>query len=395
MGNSIAATEPHHDDVGLNAASHTGFYGPAAWIEGRALKQIEDVAALKGITRIASFPDLHPGRYGPVGMAALSDRLHPLLVGNDIGCGMSLFELDMPVRRLRLDKVADRLRGLEGQWDGPAGARLDQAGIDPSIAPHSLGTVGGGNHFCELQAIEEIFAEGMPDKAATYVLVHSGSRSYGEAVLSSVSDGSGLDLDPHSEEGLRYLSAHDTAVRWAALNRAVIAERAAMAIRCDVRLICDVPHNLVRQTAEGWVHYKGAAAPDAGGLAPVAGSRDSLSYIVRALPGLATSLGGISHGAGRKYDRASMHHRGGATRAERDAMERNRWGGRIVCEDRDLLLEEAAGAYKDAGRVVDDLADHGLASRVASMRPVVTFKRARNEDEDRGSREQRGQRRRT
>jgi release factor H-coupled RctB family protein len=60
-------------------------------------------------------------------------------------------------------------------------------------------------------------------------------------------------------------------------------------------------------------------------------------------------------------------------------MERNQFGGRIVCEDRDLLLEEAGEAYKDAGRVVADLVAFGLVSHVASMRPLVTFKRARGE----------------
>lgn len=396
MGNSIiAAIEPQHDDVEISPASHTGFHGPSAWIEGRALKQIEDVAALKGVSRIASFPDLHPGRYGPVGMAALSTRIHPLLVGNDIGCGMSFFELDVPVRKLRLDKVADRLRELEGVWSGNPEDRLEQAGLDPRIAPASLGTIGGGNHFCELQAVEDIHGEGLLDKAKAYVLVHSGSRSFGEAVLSSVPDGLGLGMDPGSEEGAAYLSAHDIAVGWASLNREIIAERAAEAIRADVRLVCDVPHNLIRRLSGGWVHYKGAAAPDVGGLAPVAGSRDSFSHVVKALPGIDRSLGGISHGAGRKYDRASMHHRGGSSRAERSAMERNQWGGRIVCEDRDLLLEEAAGAYKDAGKVVDDLADHELVSRVATMRPLVTFKRARTEDDDRTTRIDRDRRRRT
>ncbi|NTF17680.1 RNA ligase RtcB family protein [Agrobacterium rubi] len=394
MGNSIAAIVPQTDDAGLTPASHTGFYGSSAWIEGRALKQIEDVAAMAGIKRVASFPDLHPGRYGPVGMAALSDRLHPLLVGNDIGCGMALFELDVPVRKLRLDKVADRMRNLEGPWDGDVAARLEEAGIPCDTLPGSLGTIGGGNHFCELQAIEETIGDGMKDTGNVYVLVHSGSRRYGEIVLSSVQDGYGLDLDPERLAGRHYLEAHDTAVRWAALNRAVIAERAAEAVRCDIRLVCDVPHNLVRRTPEGWVHYKGAAAVSAGELAPVAGSRDSLSHVVRARPGVDASLNGISHGAGRKYDRASMHHRGGSSRSDRDAMERNQWGGRIVCEDRDLLLEEAAGAYKDAARVVGDLVDHGLVEHVASMRPLVTFKRARTEDEQdrrdiRGSRRKR------
>jgi len=88
------------------------------------------------------------------------------------------------------------------------------------------------------------------------------------------------------------------------------------------------------------------------------------------------SLGGISHGAGRKYDRATMHGRSGRNRSERDALLRNEWGGQLICDDRDLVIEEAASAYKDAGRVVQDLVDAGLVQALAAMRPLVTYKKA-------------------
>jgi release factor H-coupled RctB family protein len=201
-------------------------------------------------------------------------------------------------------------------------------------------------------------------------------------------------MDAESGMAEEYLARHDGAVAWAALNRRIIAERAAEALRANVRLVCDVPHNLVRRSASGWRHYKGSAAVVPGGLAPVAGSRATLSHIVRAADDMEKSLGGISHGAGRKYDRASMHHRVGRSRSDRDAMDRNPYGGRIVCEDKDLLLEEAGEAYKDSGRVVEDLAAFGLVIPVASMRPIVTFKRARAEHDEAPSRDRKDRRNR-
>jgi release factor H-coupled RctB family protein len=109
-------------------------------------------------------------------------------------------------------------------------------------------------------------------------------------------------------------------------------------------------------------------------LAPVAGSRATLSHVVRALDGVERSLDGISHGAGRKYDRNAMHGRAGGTKSEREALAGNQWGGVAICDDRNLLVEEAASAYKDAGKVVADLAGFGLVEPVATMRPLVTYK---------------------
>jgi release factor H-coupled RctB family protein len=154
----------------------------------------------------------------------------------------------------------------------------------------------------------------------------------------------------------------------------MIAERAAIALRADVRLLADVPHNLARITGDGIIHYKGAAAVGEGMIAPIAGSRATLSHLVRALPGAEASHWGISHGAGRKYDRKAMHGRTGGTRSERDALRSNDWGGIAICDDRNLLIEEAASAYKDVGKVVADLASFGLVQPLATMKPLVTYK---------------------
>lgn len=375
MGNPYEGEIPHHADARGCAISH--FYSPSTWIEGEAIRQLDEVAARPGVLELAAFPDLHPGKYGPVGMVALADRLYPQLIGNDIGCGMSLFELELPLRKLRLERAAEQLRKLEEiMLDDPA-ERLEALGMAGDYFARALGTIGGGNHFCELQAVQDA-VDGSPlDRQRLYLLVHSGSRSlgaslFGELIASQGAMAEGLEIG--TEAAVSYLLDHDPAVAWASLNRQMIAERAAAALRTEAKLLADVPHNLVRINERGVLHYKGAAAVGPGGIAPVAGSRATLSHLVRATDGVRASLGGISHGAGRKYDRRAMHGRAGGTRSEREALAGNEWGGIAICDDRNLLVEEAAGAYKDAGKVVADLEAFGLVEPLGTFKPLVTYK---------------------
>jgi len=179
MGNSPA--------VGGRAPIHA-FYSTRSWIEGNATKQLEEVASLPGVKAVAGMPDLHPGKYGPVGCSILADRIHPQLVGSDIGCGMGLFQLDVAVRTLRVDREADRLRVLDALFEGNVAGAVAEAGLAPTPFDASLGTVGGGNQFCELQAIDEIHVPEVADKAGldssqVCLLVHSGSRGLGFSIL--------------------------------------------------------------------------------------------------------------------------------------------------------------------------------------------------------------------
>jgi release factor H-coupled RctB family protein len=131
-------------------------------------------------------------------------------------------------------------------------------------------------------------------------------------------------------------------------------------------------------SAAGVLHRKGTAPADRG-LVPIPGSRGTLSYLVEPLASdRPETLASLAHGAGRKFDRASMHGRIRASKADRAQLTRNAFGGVIVCEDRDLLLEEAPEAYKSIDRVIADLVDFGLARVVATFRPLVTFKTARS-----------------
>lgn len=350
------------------------FYTSEAWIEGRAEEQLKQVGSWAGVIGIAAFPDLHPGKHGPVGCAVLADRVYPQLIGNDIGCGMSLFQLDLPRRKLKLDKAVQRIRILGEPSDGLNHERLDEIGLSPDLYPEALGTIGGGNHFCEVQSLTDAAEACDLSPSATYLMVHSGSRGLGTAILGSLGQDAfdGLLADAAAD----YVARHDQAVRWASLNRRIIAERAAQALRTDVRMVADVPHNLLAATDGGWLHRKGAAVADE--LVPVAGTRATPSYLVKPLAN-AAAMHSLAHGAGRRYDRSSMHGRVRGKKSDIAAMERNGFGGRLVCEDRDLLIEEAPSAYKSAEQVIADLETTGVATRVATLNPLLTFKKIRQE----------------
>jgi release factor H-coupled RctB family protein len=354
------------------------FASPTSWIEGAALLQLNQLAEREGVVAVAGMPDLHPGMHGPVGCAALAEGVvHPDVVGSDIGCGMTMLRLDLPARKLRLDKAVERLAALEGPWSGDALARLDAEGLGAARAfAAALGTVGGGNHFCELQRVEEVFVDDAGvEEGALALLVHSGSRGFGGDVRARWRrDGAaGLRLEEGGED---YLAEHDLALRYATLNRRIIAERACAALRCEGVEILDLPHNFAAREGARVLHRKGAAPADRG-LAPVPGSRGAPTFLVRPLDGPPEALASLAHGAGRKRDRAAMERRARGDADALEALRRTRLGSRVICSDKRLLVEEAPEAYKDVGQVVADLEAAGLAKPVARLAPLVTFKTAR------------------
>ena len=372
-----------------NPSSFTGqapvhlFASATSWIEGAAVDQLHQVAGQDTVSAVAGMPDLHPGKYGPVGCAIRASHVFPQFVGSDIGCGMALFRLDIAPRKLKLDVLEDRISGLDEPWDGDIGDLLQGAGLEASEFDAALGSIGGGNHFCEFQTIDEIVlpdlaeASGL-ERGAVYMLVHSGSRGLGASILEPHLRDGLKSLAPDDPGGQAYLSAHDHAVAWARLNRFVVAKRASEAAKAELTPLMDVPHNYCELLADGSVLHRKGAAPADRGLVPVPGSRGTLSYVMAPrIDASDDALQTLAHGAGRKHDRAAMHGRIPARKSDVARLQRNGLGGRVVCADRDLIVEEAPEAYKNIGQVISDLTLQNLATTVATFKPLLTFKTAK------------------
>lgn len=127
------------------------------WIEDSAIQQLYTTAKLTGMKRVIGMPDLHPGRGYPIGAAFFSrGRFYPALVGNDIGCGMALWQTDILGRKYNADKLEKRLASLPDVAD----AQWLEENVPAAMQHHSwrsaLGSIGGGNHFAELQQVDRI-----------------------------------------------------------------------------------------------------------------------------------------------------------------------------------------------------------------------------------------------
>jgi release factor H-coupled RctB family protein len=361
----------------------------SSWIEGEAERQLRATAAMPGVRWAVGLPDLHPGKGHPIGAAVLADGVvFPHLVGGDIGCGMALFRTDLRTKKANPERLAKRLRDLDGPWSGDAREFLASQGVTKASFLESLGTIGGGNHFA-VQALEDVVdpeplrALGIEDDASLLLLVHSGSRGLGESILRGHvgrHGASGLATSGDTaDEARAYLATHDDAVRWAHANRALIATRVAEALGLQLQPLLDVTHNAVTPHDGGWLHRKGAAPHDRG-IVAIPGSRGTLTYLVEPTgDGVACGCS-LAHGAGRKWTRgearARMRERFRAAELERTPL-----GGAVVCEDKDLLFEEAPDAYKRIDRVVADLVEAGACRVLATCKPVVTYKTRRGERE--------------
>ncbi|MBI2876513.1 MAG: RNA ligase RtcB family protein, partial [Candidatus Tectomicrobia bacterium] len=220
------------------------------WIEGEAVRQLEKTAELPGIFLAVGLPELHPGKGIPIGAVFASEGiLYPHLVGNDVGCGMGLWQTDLKRRKIKRDRWAERLSDLEGPWEEGAEPWLAAEGVTASADDLALGTIGGGNHFAELQQVEqveepEVLHELGLEADHLVLLVHSGSRGLGNGLLRSHVERYGASgLTEGSEEADRYLAQHDHALRWARANRALIAHRFLAALGAEGRRVLDRCHN--------------------------------------------------------------------------------------------------------------------------------------------------------
>lgn len=394
--------------------------GEGVWMEGNAIAQFAQIAALPGCVRAVGMPDMHAGATAPIGAAfAFEDAVRPSLLGGDVGCGVlvvvtreaggsvdalerrvrSLFEGEAPLADIESPEALFAeifrrgLRGLDafelprsmGELAaGIAGGENDEGGADP--APYTscvstLGTIGGGNHFAEIGRVSEVtpgpLAEALGlKKGALAVVVHSGSRAVG----ARLNDRWGQRELPAREAG-PFLDEMAGACRFARVNRFLLAYRLLEAIGAarPSKIVgsFDVFHNAVELAPVGgtpaWVHRKGAAPARAGEPTIVLGSRGAPSYLM-AGAGSDAALCSVAHGAGRKMGRSEAKEKL-RDRYRRADLTHTPLGGRVVCDDRDALYEEHPDAYKAVGPVVRALVDHGAATPVAALTPIVTVKR--------------------
>lgn len=396
MGNSLKDGAPA-EPPGAEAASGNVrlFTTDKSWIEGTALAQLSHTARLSGMVLAAGLPDLHPGKGIAVGAAFVARGLiYPTLAGNDIGCGMSFWATDLVACKLKLDRIEKRLHGLEHRWDGDLAPWRDRFGLPPSLSDAGLGTIGGGNHFAELQVVDEVrdaaaFARLGLDKASAALLIHSGSRGLGQDIFREQVERHGADpLAEESDAARHYLARHAHATRFARANRALIAHRLAVELGAEARCVSDVAHNMVsREDFEGapaWFHRKGAASTREAleqGALMIPGSRGTPSFLVRARTEHAEDAAwSLAHGAGRRWQRGYAKSRLSHKYRVED-LARTELGGRVICEDRELLYDEAPQAYKDIAQVIADLEAAGLIETIAVYRPVLTYKVRRARDE--------------
>jgi release factor H-coupled RctB family protein len=351
-----------------------------SWIEGNAIQQLDKVAELEGVKSVVGLPDLHSG---PVGMAmASAGILYPHLAGNDVGCGLGLWQTDVLARKAKRDKWAKKLSGLDSPYEGNLQAFLAEQEIDFTRDIPAFGTVGGGNHFAELQQISKVYNKELAeeagiDKQKLYVLVHSGSRTLGKHIMDShIAKNGSIGLHEESEAGQEYIREHDYAVKWGRANRALIALRFLTCLGMKGSLISDITHNsIIKEKFDDkslWVHRKGAS-PNNKGICVIAGSRGAHSYIVKPSGDLVSSNFSIAHGAGRKHRRSEMKARL-KNKYKAAALTQTSFGSKVICNDRELLYEEAPEAYKNIDQVIKDLESFGLIEVIATLQPVITYK---------------------
>jgi tRNA-splicing ligase RtcB len=440
--------------------------------DDQSLQQICNSASLPGIVGVAiAMPDMHFGYGLPIGGVVATDWetgvVSPGGVGFDINCGVRLCRTALTRDELepRKKSVAEALFVYVPSGVGSKGnvhlskddlrrvcrqgsrfavtrgmgreADLDVteasgclAWADPDEVSNrafergkdQLGTLGSGNHFIEVQYVEEIFDE---DAAAGFglfkdqvtVMIHSGSRGFGHQVCTdflqrmeaamhrygiSVPDRQLACVPISSPEGKSYLGAMAAAANYAWANRQILMYHAGEALlhvlsagpkTLGMDLIYDHAHNIVKKeehTVQGLrrmvaVHRKGATRsfPPGHPDVPVAyrrfgqptlipGDMGRCSYVLAGVEGsMAESYGTTCHGAGRVMSR------GAAIRACKGrAIHRELEDRGIIVRSAEIttLKEEVSDAYKDVDEVVAVCHEAGLSRRVARLRPMVVVK---------------------
>lgn len=433
-------------------------------LEETIYPQIVNATRFPGVKLVVLTPDAHVGYGVPVGSVILTEAESGAVamgpVGFDISCGMVSARSHVPadaatperrlafnravlrrvamgageagttsLRRLQRDDFEAIVRGgaeyytehystaidrhraerhrlpVDDSWQPPwGGSGRPERGVP------QLGSLGGGNHFIELQRSVQT--------DTLFVQVHTGSRGFGHGLATNYFEiaraekpGLVTDIDlgyftPDSPSYRDYLNAVAAAANFAIVNRIVIVEQIAAAFRevfhADLELVYEISHNLVQREqhpefGDVLVHRKGATRAFPGGHPAltdtpweesghpvlIPGSNFDLSFILRPLPGAVASGYSVNHGAGRRMSRAA------AMRAlDQDETDRRyREAGIQVNADGVVPLDEAGDAYKSSQEVVNAVVGAGLAQIEHALRPLASLKAS---DARSGKRRRRG-----
>ena len=380
-------------------------------IEDGALNQLYNLAMLPFVFHVAVMPDSHQGYGMPIGgVLATKGYIIPNAVGVDIGCGMcairtSLYvgSLDETIRK----KIMGDIRKLV-----PVGFKHQKKKQDSMLLPHpkilfednvggvdftypfldselesalkQLGTLGGGNHFIEIQEGSDGYI---------WIMIHSGSRNLGKKVAdhynkiavemnekwcSQVPKKWQLAFLPfHDKLGRRYFNEMNYCCEFAQSNRKLMMERVkeAMSNHVDVTFyeqdFINIHHNYASLEnhlgKNALVHRKGATKAYKGELGIIPGSQGSKSYIVRG-KGNKLSLKSCSHGAGRKMSRKKAQENLDLKAEIKKLDDLGVVHGIRNKKD----LDEADGAYKDIDVVMEN--QQNLVSIEVELKPIAVVK---------------------
>lgn len=377
-------------------------------LEHGCLHQAKNLSTLDFIHKwVALMPDTHQGYGMPIGgVVALKDYVIPNAVGVDIGCGMVFTHTDIGLDRLTEDKSKEIIRRImdeiplgfahhkEKQSSEVLEKFLDETDYDYSKIGHlypeieaswyQIGTLGGGNHFIEIQADEN-------DELG--IMIHSGSRNFGYKVAKYFNEKAKSYCKKHggkmavkhqlaylpadSEAGRDYLAWMTLALRFARENRRVMMDKVKAIIEDifdDVNFgeTINAHHNyasLERHYGEDvWVHRKGAIRAEKDMLGIIPGAMGNPSYIVRGL-GKEESFKSCSHGAGRHMSRKAAMKAFKKDDVIQDLLDK---GIQVGAPRQSVLTDEARFAYKDIQEVMKQQTD--LAEIVRSLRTRLVVK---------------------
>jgi len=442
-------------------------------LEPDAVRQLCDAASLPPAKKVLATADIHVGFGIPIGaVLGLEGAIMPPAVGYDINCGMRLLRTPFTRGQIDTDKVAVDIAHDIPLGEGRANLQLDKSGLEavvhqgasgiptliqktshraweafdpdqfsedikriedngclsgdmaavPKMAiqkgANQLGTLGGGNHFIEIQYIQEIFDSDLAknfglSKDQIVVMIHSGSRRFGYEIADHYMNLAAQRpenaerrkmlayLPTESGTGKSYISAMSAAANFAYANRHIMA---LLVRRCFNRMfgptpldmVYDVTHNMAKLETHGgdslWIHRKGATRAfgpkqmlssifaQTGQPIITPGSMGTASFLLVGTGNSEESLNSVNHGAGRVMSRTAAlgKSRYGKTTTQAlisdDQFKRSMKGIKLIAGDKRRIKEEAPDAYKDIEEVVRIVIECGWAKAVARMVPLAVLK---------------------